>query len=163
MMMHHGSAILALLLLSASTASAGRLTVGSSVSIHHSSGKTRFMLGVAANYRVSPRWTVRGGIDAGKWDGYYYVPVSASLIGHLVPKGPLDPYLGGGLNTTFWPGRDDDPDPTVGYHAIAGVRIHLGGRLSAHIEGRYLVDDFSDGDGSWVWSTGASGALRWVL
>ncbi len=162
-MIRRGILTVVILLLSASAAVAGKLTIGTSVSAHHSGGKTRVMLGVAANYRVSPRWTVRGRVDASKWDDYYYVPVSASLIGHLMPRSPLDPYLGGGLNTTFWPGRDDDPDPTVGYHAIAGVQVRLGGKLSAHIEGRYLVDDASDGEGSWTWGTGASGALRWVI
>ncbi len=163
MMARLGSAVLGLLLLSASTAWAGRLSVGSSVSVHRSKGKTRLMLGVAANYRISPRWTVRGGVDASKWDGYYYVPLTASLISHLVSRGPLRPYVGGGLNTTFWPGRDDDRNPTIGCHTIGGVGLHVGRRLSAHVEGRYLVDDMSDGDGSWTWGAGASGAIRWVL
>jgi hypothetical protein len=162
-MMRYCPAVVALVLLSATAARAGRLSMGSSVSVHYRHGKTRLMLGVSANYRLSPRWTVRGGADAGKWDGYFYLPVSASLIGHLVSRGPLLPYLGAGLNATFWPGRDNGPDPTMGYHAIAGLRVHLGGKLSAHVEGRYLVDDFSEGDGSWTWGTGASGAIRWVL
>ena len=162
-MMQRVSVVTALLLTAAVPSAAGRLTIGSTVSLHHSNGKTRVMLGVAANYRLSPRWSLRGQVDGSKWNGYYYVPVSASLLGHIAPRGPLDPYLGGGLNTTFWPGHDDSPDPTVGYHAIAGVRLRLGGKLSAHVEGRYLVDDASAGDGSWTWGTGASGALRWTF
>ena len=162
-MMRRTSLAITFLLVGAVSSEAGRLTLGTSVSLHHSSGKTRVMLGIAANYRLSPRWSLRGRVDGSKWNGYYYVPVSASLLAHIAPRGPLDPYVGGGLNTTFWPGHDDSPDPTVGYHGIAGVRLRLARKLSAHVEGRYLVDDACEGTGSWTWGAGASGALRWAF
>lgn len=87
-----------------------------------------------------------------------HLPPTVSLLYHFLPDAPVKPYLGLGLNVTFFfdedtrgalEGADLELDTSIGPAAVAGVDIELGSRWFLNANVRYLdIDTDAELDGT---------------
>lgn len=86
-----------------------------------------------------------------------HLPPTVSLLYHFLPDAPVKPYVGVGLNVTFFfdedtrgalDGTDLELDTSVGAAAVAGVDVDLGSNWFLNASVRYLdIDTDAELDG----------------
>lgn len=79
-----------------------------------------------------------------------HLPPTVSAIYHFAPNAQFQPYVGAGLNVTFFfdedtrgplAGADLDLDTSVGLAAVAGIDVDMGGNWFLNADVRYLDID----------------------
>ena len=118
------------------------------------------MYGFGFDYSVNPIVTVRGAAEYTSYTAngvnYSLMPITLSVLAHLIPYGQIDPYLGGGIglySKTVGP----DESRTLGAQAVTGIKFYLG-NFTAAFEANYMIPDWQkSGKGDFSCGGWASG------
>jgi outer membrane protein len=83
------------------------------------------LIAARTRHEISASGTALGRVDVGST---YILPPTLTLQYHFVPRGLIDPYLGAGLNVSFW--YDTSPAggavTKVGLNTVAGPAVQAG-------------------------------------
>jgi outer membrane protein len=83
------------------------------------------LIAASTRHDISARDTTLGSVDVGST---YILPPTLTVQYHFLPRGFIDPYLGVGLNVSFW--YDTNPAggavTKVGLNTVAGPAIQAG-------------------------------------
>ena len=110
-----------------------------------------FMAGAHLRYRMTPFLGFEGAVDYRK-DTYLdgelavkFYPVMASLMLYIIPEGPFNPYLLGGVGfyftTTDFGDGASETHHDFGYHVGVGLNWNVSAHLAIFGEFRYLQVD----------------------
>ncbi|MBK8214025.1 MAG: hypothetical protein IPK71_09765 [Myxococcales bacterium] len=110
----------------ASGLSRGSTTLATNLTLVRPAGTTTLRLGFSFEHLLRDRWGLVGGVAA-PFGGVLFAPAYAGVRFHVLPRSPLDPYLGvtAGLAIVHPKGEVVTAEPTVGAHA--GLALHYVG------------------------------------
>jgi outer membrane protein len=83
------------------------------------------LIAASTRHNISADGTILGHVDVGST---YVLPPTLTLQYHFLPRGLIDPYVGAGLNVSFW--YDTNPAggavTKVGLNTVAGPALQAG-------------------------------------
>jgi hypothetical protein len=104
--------------------------------------------GVHARLRLLPFLALEASADVRQADfdddvDILQVPVQFSALLYLIPRGPIQPYIGGGVGYYYVhvdpEGADSDTSHDFGYHAGGGIDFPLSPNWVLHADFRYYA------------------------
>jgi hypothetical protein len=104
----------------------GSTTLSTHLSLVRPAGTTTLRLGFSFEHLLRDRWGLVGGVAA-PFGGVLFAPAHVGVRFHVLPRAPLDPYLGAyaGLAVVHPRGEVVTAEPFVGAHA--GLALHYFG------------------------------------
>lgn len=152
-----------ILLTSVQSAHAGIAAFSARASIYNppeEGASPSLMYGFGFDYAVNPIITVRGAAEYTSYSvggvSYSLMPITLSVLAHLIPYSQIDPYLGAGIGL-YSKTVGAEESRTLGAQAVAGIKFYMG-NFTAAFEANYMIPDWNkSGKGDFNYGGWASG------